>query len=821
MKQNFDIQGMSCAACAVNIEKSVNKLKGVQKAEVNLLANRMTAEFDEQLITEKDIIKAVNALGYKAASENNIKDTESGKKDSSNNDEAKILLIRFFVSLIFMLPLMYFSMGHMIGLPAGALDPMKNPMNFTLLQLLLATPVLVVNGRFFINGIKGIIKRAPNMDTLIFLGASAAYIYSIIQMFEINSLVMQGHIHHAGELAMNIFFESAVMILTLVTLGKYFEAKSKGRTKRAVEKLLRLRPETALVLRDGMEVTIPSSEIMAGDIVILKPGDYIPVDGVVIEGNSTVDNSAITGEYIPVEVSVGKSINSAAINIGGTIKMRAEKVGNDTTLSKIIELVENAGGSKAPIAKLADKVSGIFVPIVTLIAVVTFIVWAIIDTPAFALNLAISVVVISCPCALGLATPVAIMVATGRGAQMGILFKNAEVLEKLHLADAVLLDKTATITEGKPKVVKVNAFSRAEKEIMTLAYALEKGSSHPLANSIIEYAEAIPVEKLSTDSFEYISGKGIKGSINGKNYLAGSDKLLIEAGIILPEVKEDTTKVYIAEENELIGIIHITDKVKEGSKKAISRMKERGLKVAMLTGDNKRNAEAVARSVGLEDFFAEVLPADKLNAVDELQKSGVTVMVGDGINDAPALKHADIGIAIGSGTDIAIEAADVILVKDDLNDAVNAMELSGSTVKNIKENLFWAFFYNCVGIPVAAGALVPLGIMLNPMFAAAAMSLSSIFVVSNALRLTRFKPGKKGRSKHKKENTIMKIMKIEGMSCGHCSKRVEDALNAISGVNAKVNLELKQAEIILTKDIKDKVLKTAVEKAGYEVISIE
>lgn len=821
MKQNFDIQGMSCAACAVNIEKSVNKLKGVQKAEVNLLANRMTAEFDEQLITEKDIIKAVNALGYKAASENNIKDTESGKKDSSNNDEAKILLIRFFVSLIFMLPLMYFSMGHMIGLPAGALDPMKNPMNFTLLQLLLATPVLVVNGRFFINGIKGIIKRAPNMDTLIFLGASAAYIYSIIQMFEINSLVMQGHIHHAGELAMNIFFESAVMILTLVTLGKYFEAKSKGRTKRAVEKLLRLRPETALVLRDGMEVTIPSSEIMAGDIVILKPGDYIPVDGVVIEGNSTVDNSAITGEYIPVEVSVGKSINSAAINIGGTIKMRAEKVGNDTTLSKIIELVENAGGSKAPIAKLADKVSGIFVPIVTLIAVVTFIVWAIIDTPAFALNLAISVVVISCPCALGLATPVAIMVATGRGAQMGILFKNAEVLEKLHLADAVLLDKTATITEGKPKVVKVNAFSRAEKEIMTLAYALEKGSSHPLANSIIEYAEAIPVEKLSTDSFEYISGKGIKGSINGKNYLAGSDKLLIEAGIILPEVKEDTTKVYIAEENELIGIIHITDKVKEGSKKAISRMKERGLKVAMLTGDNKRNAEAVARSVGLEDFFAEVLPADKLNAVDELQKSGVTVMVGDGINDAPALKHADIGIAIGSGTDIAIEAADVILVKDDLNDAVNAMELSGSTVKKIKENLFWAFFYNCVGIPVAAGALVPLGIMLNPMFAAAAMSLSSIFVVSNALRLTRFKPGKKGRSKHKKENTIMKIMKIEGMSCGHCSKRVEDALNAISGVNAKVNLELKQAEIILTKDIKDKVLKTAVEKAGYEVISIE
>lgn len=800
-EKTFNITGMSCAACSAAIERKVNGLNGIKQAQVNLLLNRMQVVYDENVLSVSDIIAAVESVGY-GASEAGV--VAPVKKKEEREDRR--LLRRFIASICFLVPLMYFSMGHMLHFPLpDFLSPHGNPANFALIQLILTTPVLIINRKFFISGIKAIFKGAPNMDTLVALGSAASYIYSVVLMFLINAS------SEGAKYAMSLFFESAAMILTLVTLGKFLESLSKGKTKDAIEKLMKLSPETAVVERDGKEVSIPAAEVRAGDIVIVRPGEYIPVDGEVIQGSTTVNQSAVTGESMPVEISEGDSIISASINISGYIKIRASKVGQDTTIAKIIKLVEDAGGSKAPIAKLADKVAAVFVPIVTAIAVITFIVWMIINRDVGnALNMAISVLVISCPCALGLATPVAIMAATGKGASLGILFRNAEVLERLRLVKNVLLDKTATITEGKPRVVKVDAVRGDERETVAIAAALESGSSHPLAEAILAYSDSVGAVKRDGNNCVYVNGKGITGEVDGKNYYLGNERLMTEHGV---SASDDTaaTVVYLADDEGLVGKLFIRDAVKSGSKQAVRRLRERGLKVAMLTGDNEKTARAVAAEVGISEVYSNVLPEDKLEAVKSCRKSGETAMVGDGINDAPALKEADVGITMGAGLDIAIESSDVILVHNDLNDIDTAIALSKKTITNVKENLFWAFFYNCVGIPVAAGVLYPLGITLNPMIAAAAMSLSSVFVVLNALRMRFFK------NKKEKKNTMKKTVKIEGMSCMHCVKHVEEALTAL---NLEVTVNLKKGIAEVTGEADDAAIIAAVERAGYKVKSI-
>lgn len=822
MIKNFDVEGMSCAACSARIESSVGKVDGIKKVSVNLLMNKMQAEFDETVLSADDIINEVEKAGYRAhLAASSVQESSSSKEKSKSIEVnyAEKLKKRFFTSLGFLIPLMYFSMGHMIGLPLpGFLSPMKNPSSFALVQLILTVPVIAVNFKFFESGFKAVIKKAPNMDTLVSLGSVAAFAFSLISMFKINSLSTAGNIHEAGELAMSLYFESAAMILALVTLGKFFEERSKGRTKDAVEKLMRLSPETALVERDGAEAVVSTADISVGDVVILKPGDYIPVDGEVISGHSTVDASAVTGESLPIEVSEGAYVTSAAINLSGYMKIKAKKVGADTTISKIIELVENAGGSKAPIAKLADRISGVFVPVVTALAVIVFIIWIIISKDVSrSLNFAISVLVISCPCALGLATPVAIMVGTGKGASMGILFKNAEVLEKLHSVDTVLLDKTATVTEGKPSVVGIFPTEKSE-EILRIAASLEKNSAHPLADAIVSFAEGKGIALSVPESFEYLTGRGIVASLDGRRYFLGNEKLLRENGMDFAVPVFDGTPVLLADEGGYIGAIEIKDRIKESSIVAVHGLKARGISVAMLTGDNKRTAELIAAEVGIDEVYSEVLPEDKLGIVSGYrEKNRITAMVGDGINDAPALKEADVGIAIGSGTDVAIEAADVVLVKDNLVDVDVAVALSGRTIKNIKQNLFWAFFYNCAAIPVAAGAFAFAGFTLNPMIAAAAMSVSSLFVVTNALRLKRFKYGNDTKKKGDTEMEKIKI-KVGGMSCGHCSARVEAALNEIDGVSAKVSHKKNIAEITLSKPVERSVIASAIENAGYKVI---
>ena len=827
MTEKFNVTGMTCSACSAHVEKSVKKLDGVKSVNVNLLQNNMHVDFDETAISVDDIINAVVSGGYGAS----VAGKEQEKKDNKIDNEISNMKFRLVVSLVCLVPLMYISMGHMWGWPfLSVFHGAENGITFALTQMLLTLPIMYVNRKYYITGFKTLFHGAPNMDSLIAIGSGAAFVYGIIAIYCIGYGLGHGDKEFAHSYMMNLYFESAAMILALITLGKFLESRAKGKTSQAIEKLIDLSPKTAVVIRDGKEVTVGVDDVQIGEIVAVKAGQSVPLDGVIVEGNGAIDESAITGESIAVEKNVGDKVIGATINKSGYFKFKVEKVGEDTALSQIIHLVEEASASKAPIAKLADKVSGIFVPVVISIAVITIIVWLLLGKGvSFALSMGISVLVISCPCALGLATPTAIMVGTGKGAQYGILTKSAESLETAHQVDTVVLDKTGTITEGKPSVTDIAPVGISDKELLQIAASIEYLSEHPLAKAIVEKADGLEFSDVA--DFEQIVGQGVKGNVDGKKVLAGNYKMMRENNI---EVSEDEifandgkTSLYFAVDNKFVGIIAVADTIKETSRQAIEDMRNMGLDVIMLTGDNAVTANAIKNKLPLSSAVAEVLPSDKEEVVRKLQQSGHKVaMVGDGINDAPALTRADVGIAIGAGTDIAIESADIVLMKSDLQDVVTSIELSHSVIKNIKENLFWAFFYNALGIPIAAGVLYGIaGLKLNPMIAALAMSFSSVFVVSNALRLRFFKPKRNNIKtvKNEKENiTMTKTIKINGMMCSHCTGRVGEVLNAIDGVSAEVSLDNGgQAVVTLAKDVSDDVLKKAVVDAGYEVVGIE
>lgn len=823
LKENFDITGMTCSACSAHVEKSVGCLDGVKSVNVNLLRNSMQAEFDESILDADDIINAVIAGGYGAS----VKGKAEEKHDNKVNDEISGMKTRLIVSIACLVPLMYISMGHMWNFPfLGMFDGAENAIAFAFTQLILTMPIIYVNRKYFINGFKTLFHGAPNMDSLIAIGSGAAFLYGIIAIYCIGYGLGHGNHELVHSYMMNLYFESSAMILTLITLGKFLETRAKGKTSQAIEKLIDLSPKTAVVIRNGKETVVSADEVQIGEIVVVKAGQAIAADGVIIEGSGAVDESAITGESVPVEKAVGDNVIGATINQSGYFKFRTEKIGADTTLSQIIQLVEEAASSKAPIAKLADKVSGIFVPVVIAIAVVTAIVWLLIGSGvSFALSMAISVLVISCPCALGLATPTAIMVGTGKGAQYGILTKSAEALETAHHINTVVLDKTGTITEGKPSVTDILPDGITDNELLVIAASIEYLSEHPLARAIVE--KAGDTELKAVTEFTQIAGQGVSGKIDGETVLAGNYKMMCENGIAVNEAadlaKEGKTALYFAKGGKTIGVIAVADTIKENSYDAIADMRKMGLDVVMLTGDNKVTAEAIKSKLPLTHAIAEVLPSDKEKEIRSLQDSGKRVMmVGDGINDAPALTRAEVGVAIGAGTDIAIEAADIVLMKSDLQDVVTAVELSRAVIKNIKENLFWAFFYNVLGIPIAAGVLYGVaGIKLNPMIAALAMSFSSVFVVSNALRLRFFKPKRNVVSNKKEDIKMTKTIKIKGMMCGHCTGRVSDALNSIDGVKAEVTLDNGgQAVVTLGNDVSDETLTKTITDAGYEVTEI-
>ena len=846
MKQKFDVTGMSCSACSAHVEKAVSRVPGVDQVQVNLLLNSMVVEYEDEATDAAAIIHAVEDAGYGAS----VKDAHEPAKKAENDlqkrtaEEAKKMKHRLGWSIVFLIVLMYISMGHMLGWPLpGILLGHENMMIFALTQLFLTLPIMYLNRKYYENGFKSLFHGAPNMDTLVAMGSTAAFVYSVSRLYVMGYAMGHGETDIAHMAAMNLYFESAAMILTLVTIGKYMESRSKNRTSDAITKLVDLAPKTALVVRNGQETEIPADQVQVGETVIVKPGQGIPVDGVILEGTGTVDESAITGESIPVEKKVGDRVTGATVNRAGYFQMKADRIGEDTTLSQIIRLVEEAGGSKAPIAKLADKVSGIFVPVVITIAVITIIVWLLSGaTFSFALASGIAVLVISCPCALGLATPTAIMVGTGRGAEQGILIKSGESLETAHLVDTVVLDKTGTITEGHPAVAAVRtAPGVTEAELLGLAASLEKASEHPLAEAIVRYAEEAEVEVSQATEFAAEAGQGVSGMVSGRKVLAGNQKMMDAQKVILDGMdaeagklsEEGRTVLYIAADQKLLGMIAVADPVKKTSAGAIREMEQMGLDVVMLTGDHEKTARAIQKQLGISRVIAQVLPQDKEREVRRLQEEGHKVaMVGDGINDAPALARADVGIAIGAGTDVAIESADIVLMKSDLLDAVTAVQLSRAVIRNIKENLFWAFCYNAIGIPLAAGVFYPLlNWQLSPMFGSAAMSFSSVFVVCNALRLKGFQPGfrkKRGgkttavsAEKKKGELTMKKTIKIEGMRCSHCTGRVDKALNALDGVTATVSLEDKAAYVTVDGAVTDEELKKAVVDAGYEVTGIE
>ena len=846
MKQKFDVTGMSCSACSAHVEKAVSRVPGVDQVQVNLLQNSMVVEYEDEATDTAAIIHAVEDAGYGAS----VKDAHEPAKKAENDlqkrtaEEAKKMKHRLGWSIVFLIVLMYISMGHMLGWPLpGILLGHENMMIFALTQLFLTLPIMYLNRKYYENGFKSLFHGAPNMDTLVAMGSTAAFVYSVSRLYVMGYAMGRGETDMAHMAAMNLYFESAAMILTLVTIGKYMESRSKNRTSDAITKLVDLAPKTALVVRNGRETEIPADQVQVGETVIVKPGQGIPVDGVILEGTGTVDESAITGESIPVEKKVGDRVTGATVNRAGYFQMKADRIGEDTTLSQIIRLVEEAGGSKAPIAKLADKVSGIFVPVVITIAVITIIVWLLSGaTFSFALASGIAVLVISCPCALGLATPTAIMVGTGRGAEQGILIKSGESLETAHLVDTVVLDKTGTITEGHPAVAAVRmAPGVTEAELLGLAASLEKASEHPLAEAIVRYAEEAGVEVSQATEFAAEAGQGVSGMVSGRKVLAGNQKMMDAQKITLDGMdaeagklsEEGRTVLYIAVDQKLLGMIAVADPVKKTSAEAIREMEQMGLDVVMLTGDHEKTARAIQKQLGISRVIAQVLPQDKEREVRRLQEEGHKVaMVGDGINDAPALARADVGIAIGAGTDVAIESADIVLMKSDLLDAVTAVQLSRAVIRNIKENLFWAFCYNAIGIPLAAGVFYPLlNWQLSPMFGSAAMSFSSVFVVCNALRLKGFQPGfrkKRGgkttavsAEKKKGELTMKKTIKIEGMMCSHCTGRVDKALNALDGVTATVSLEDKAAYVTVDGAVTDEELKKAVVDAGYEVTGIE
>ena len=858
MSKKYNVTGMTCSACSSNVEKSVRKLNGVRTVNVNLLSNNMTVDYDDSVTNDAEVIRAVENAGYGASVFSRKADANAKSQPAENpvQKELKSMQMRLIVSFTFLIPLLYLAMHHMlketIGLPVpemikAAFHGPENGVVYAFAQFLLLLPIAYVNRKYFQVGFKTLAKRAPNMDSLIAIGSTAAMVYGVYAIFRIGYGLGHGDMETADHFLMDLYFESAGTILTLITLGKYLEARSKGKTSEAITKLMDLAPKTAVVIRGGAEVEIPVEEVVVGDILPVRPGQSIPVDGIIVEGSSSVDQSALTGESIPVEKHVGDKVIAATINKTGFFKFEAQKVGDDTTLAQIIELVEDASSSKAPIAKLADKISGIFVPVVIGIAILSAAAWLIAGQSfEFALSIGIAVLVISCPCALGLATPVAIMVGTGKGASNGILIKSAESLETAHTVNTVVLDKTGTITEGKPKVTDMLAAKPdTERELLTLAASIEKPSEHPLADAIVEKAAESGIELRTVEQFDSVSGQGVAAVVDSKQYYAGNRAMMDSRQVDISALQsacdalaeDGKTPLYFAQGQTLIGVIAVADVVKPTSRQAIEEFKAMGIDVVMLTGDNKRTAEAIRRQLHIDRVVADVMPQDKESEIRRIQESGKKVaMVGDGINDAPALARADVGIAIGAGTDIAIESADIVLMKSDLLDAVTAVQLSKAVIRNIKENLFWAFFYNSIGIPLAAGVFFSvLGWKLNPMFAAAAMSLSSVCVVSNALRLKLFKPRRisTGQNNHDQstieiktetegdQSEMKKVITINGMSCEHCKARVEKALNAIDGVEAKVDLKKNNATVSLTTEVSDEVLKNAVNEAGYEAVSVE
>ena len=877
-KEKYNVTGMTCAACQANVTRCVSRLPGVSEVNVSLLANSMTVSYDETAVTENDIVQAVTKIGYGASPARPSAEggAQAGKEQGSFGREwqdrkdrtlqnQRAMKTRLVSSILILIPLMYIAMGHMIGLPVpGIFVGTENTLVSAFTQLLLTIPVLIINRHFFTTGFKALVMRAPNMDSLVAVGSSAAFLYGIFAIYRLAAGFGHNDMELVHHYAHQLYFESAAMILTLVTVGKYLEARSKSKTSDALGKLVDLAPKTAVVVRNGEEVTIPAEQVVAGDILVIRPGMSIPVDGVITEGNGYLDQSAITGESIPVEKGEGDTVISATINKNGSFRFRASRVGDDTTLAQIIRLVDEAGNTKAPIARLADKVSGVFVPAVIVIAILTAIVWLIAGAGfEFALSCAISVLVISCPCALGLATPVAIMVGTGKAAEYGILIKSAESLENLHSIDTIVLDKTGTITSGHPSVTDVILLDDRfdEKGFLSLAAAAESGSEHPLAQAVVEKAREEGLQIPAAKDFTAVSGRGFRAAVNGRIWHAGNPAYMEEILAIsqMPEYAkikaemdrlagqgktpllfsctENTEDAAGSANSRIIGIIAVADTVRPSSAAAIKAFREMGIHVVMLTGDNKLTASAIQKQLGIEEAISDVLPTQKEEKIRALQEKGHRVaMVGDGINDAPALTRADIGIAIGAGTDIAIDSADVVLMKDSLYDVVTAIRLSRSVIRNIRMNLFWAFFYNILGIPVAAGAFFPaFGLRLSPMIGSAAMSLSSVCVVTNALRLRFFRSdspqletpeppashinqsnGCPVQSDLKGEKKMTKVISVDGMMCAHCQAHVQKALAAVDGVSAvDVSLENKEATVTLAKDVTDQVLMDAVTEAGY------
>ncbi len=856
MKQTFNVSGMTCSACSAHVEKAVCRLEGVAEVNVSLLTNSMQVTYDEDAASSEAIIAAVKNSGYGASLPQAAGTAAPAvRQEDVMAGELAQMKHRMVWSFAFLIPLFYISMGHMMGAPLpGFLTGMDNALAFAFTQLLLTLPIMYLNDKYYKVGFKTLFRGAPNMDSLIAVGSMAAVAYGVFAIYQMGFGLGHGDGDLVAKYHMDLYFESAGMILTLITLGKFLETRSKGKTSQAITRLMDLAPKTARVLREGGEMEIPVEEVLVGDRIVVRPGQAIPVDGTVVEGASAVDESALTGESLPVDKGPGDKVAAASINKSGSFVFEATRVGQDTTLAQMIRLVEEASSSKAPIAKLADKVAGVFVPVVMVIAAVTALVWlAVTRSPEQALTAGVAVLVISCPCALGLATPVAIMVGTGKGAENGILVKSAEALETLHAIDTVVLDKTGTLTQGRPQVTDIlPAGGVTESALLGLAACLEAPSEHPLGAAIVEEAGARGLPRQPVERFAAVHGRGVEAVLGGRRCLAGNRAMMEEAGVDLSAwedraqalAAQGKTPLYFAKDTSLLGLIAVADTPKPTSRDAVAAFRSLGIDVIMLTGDNRRTADAIGAQLGVTEVMAEVLPQDKERKVSELQSQGRKVaMVGDGINDAPALARADVGLAIGAGTDVAIESADIVLMKSDLLDAAAAVELSRATIRNIKENLFWAFFYNSLGIPLAAGVFFPLlGWQLNPMFAAAAMSLSSVCVVSNALRLRFFKS--KFRASRREENPVIqqsravqdsnddssttkqggttamtKTMKIEGMMCAHCSGRVEKALNDLPGVTATVNLEAGAASV--TGDAPDDVLTKAVTDAGYTVVSIQ
>ncbi|MDO4555322.1 MAG: heavy metal translocating P-type ATPase [Lachnospiraceae bacterium] len=849
MQEKYDITGMSCAACSSRVEKSVAALTGIEEVSVNLLKNSMVVTYDENTLNSGQIIDSVVKAGYGASVQTASKEGTAASAppvDTAKKDY-EVMKRRVIWSFLFTIPLFYISMGHMLHWPLpGILLGTENAGIYALTQFILVIPVAIINSKYYRMGFKTLLHRSPNMDSLIALGSGASILYGVYALYKIVFGLGHGDLAMVSQFSHDLYFEGAGTILTLITLGKTFEARAKGKTSEAINKLLNLAPKTATVIRDDVEQIVPVEELVIGDVLAVKAGESIPVDGTLLSGHGSVDESAITGESIPIDKQKTDKVIGATINKSGYFTMRADKVGDDTALAQIIRLVDEATSSKAPIAQLADKVAGVFVPIVIGIAILSAVVWLFTGaTFEFALSIGISVLVVSCPCALGLATPTAIMVGTGRGAANGILIKSAESLETAHSIDTVVLDKTGTITEGKPAVTDIICREGVkEEDLLRIAYSLEKLSEHPLAQAVFTYAQNKNAIALPVTDFTQIPGGGIKGTLEQATCIAGNRKYMESEGVWDSSfessyealAEEGKTPLLFAKNGQLLGMIAVADVVKASSQQAILELKNLGIEVVMLTGDHKKTAEAIKRQVGVDRVIAEVLPQDKEREIRTLQENGKKVaMVGDGINDAPALVRADVGIAIGAGTDVAMESADIVLMKSDLLDVPTAIELSKATIKNIKENLFWAFFYNVIGIPVAAGCYyAAFGLKMSPMIAALAMSFSSVFVVSNALRLRFFKPKrpvgpqinqpiKETQTKESKgdEQTMKKEIKIEGMMCQHCVKHVTTALTGVAGVtDVNVNLDANNAIVNAGPDVTDDILKAAITEAGYEVTGI-